>query len=412
MYKKDNCFSNYPENMCNVIVKNVETQGPIGPTGATGPTGPTGPTGLSITGPTGATGPTGLNGITGPTGPTGPTGAPGGGEILIGTTTTIPANEDATVTVKYNGNETILNFFIPQGATGATQPVEHFVIANVSAGQPGEAAVIDSFSDGTHHLEFVLPQGEPGLPGEQGEQGIQGPQGPQGPQGEKGEQGVQGLQGPQGPQGAPGAKGEQGAQGARGEQGLQGVPGIQGEAGPQGPRGERGATGPYQIKSAFIASYNDNPVTFPVNGMEIQSGGRLPLMRKETDYGEIITLNSNENTITFNATGVYTIYFSTNAYIQPSASAFDARNDFVSVGFREVGNEMILAAANSWSDSLIARNMFGQGVFVVKDATQPYELINLNSRPIFINGCDITKTITESYFASAMVSVVIVKLSE
>lgn len=419
------CFNYYPQDKCNFIIKNTGVQGPVGPRGPQGVTGPSG-----IAGPTGPTGPTGITGPTGATGSTGATGAPGGGEIVVGSTTTIPANEDASVTVKYNGNETVLNFFIPQGNTGPIQPVEHFVVSSVTMGQPGEATVIDSFSNGVHHLEFVIPQGEQGIPGVQGEQGIQGPRGEQGPQGEQGVQGEQGIQGPPGEQGLPGemgpqgpqgekgeqgprgVQGPQGVQGAKGEPGIQGVPGIRGEQGPQGPRGERGATGPYQIKSAFIASYNDNPVTFPVNGLEIQSGARLPLMRKETDYGDIITLNSGENTIQFNSTGVYTIFFSTNAYITPLSSSFDARNDFVSVGFREVGKEMILAGANSWSDSPIARNMFGQGVFVVDDASSPYELINLNNRPIFINGCDITKTITESYFASAMVSVVITKLSE
>jgi hypothetical protein len=76
-------------------------------TGVAGPTGPTGPTGVA-----GATGPAG-----GPTGPTGPTGL-GSATVAIGTTTTGSAGSSALVTNTGSGTAAILNFTIPQGATG------------------------------------------------------------------------------------------------------------------------------------------------------------------------------------------------------------------------------------------------------------------------------------------------------
>ncbi len=136
--------------------------GPQGPTGATGATGPQGPTGAQgSAGPTGATGAPGMNfrgqwspaayyatndavsfdGSTylalsagsnqqpdqfaqvwtviaqaGSTGPTGPAGA--AATIAIGTVSTLAPGASATVTNSGSGQNAILNFGIPQGATG------------------------------------------------------------------------------------------------------------------------------------------------------------------------------------------------------------------------------------------------------------------------------------------------------
>ncbi len=236
---------------------------------------------------------------------------------------------------------------------------------------------------------------------------IPGPPGPTGPQGPKGDKGDKGDPGEKGEKGDSGEKGDRGDVGPAG---LDGLPGPVGPAGPEGPRGPRGATGPYEIKSAFIASYNNDPLGFPENGKEIQSGGRLPLMRLETNYGEFISIDSDQNTIKFADTGVYNIFFSANAYVTPSVP-FSQKTDFVAIGFRPVGSEQIFAAANSYSNATVPRTMFGQGVFVVEDANIEYELVNLNQSSIYISGIDITKTITNSYFASELVSIVITKLS-
>ena len=242
------------------------------------------------------------------------------------------------------------------------------------------ARVDDLFTDGVHHLIFSIPRG---MTGSMGETGSMGPQG---------------IQGPPGPRGAPGP------------QGAQGPVGPQGMAGEAGQRGPRGATGPYEIKSAFIISYNDNPLTFPKEGIEISSGGRLPLMRKETDYGDIITVDSVNRTIKFSSSGVYHIWFTACAYCLPS-SPYSVADDFVAIGFRVVDDEKILAAANTWCDSKVARNITGQGVFVVEDPSKLYELVNIKKSSIYLNGIDIQKTITDSYFGCSMVTITLTKLS-
>ncbi len=397
-------------------------QGRIGPTGPTGPTGqigPTGPQGLTIIGPTGATGPTGPQGMIGPTGATGPagpqgpaggigpTGAPGGGEFAIGVVNTIPSNEDASVNVTYNGNKSIFNFNIPRGETGAVAPSETIVVQSTHTIEPSQNAFVqDSFVGNVHYLEFYIPQGVRGATGETGEPGVEGAQGVQGLQGPPG------AQGPKGPQGDRGPAGQNGEIGPQGPQGVQGPPGERGPQGPRGEQGERGpqgATGPYQIKSAFILSYAEAGYLYENDGLQINSGARLPLMRVETNYGNIVSIN--QNGITFNETGVYQITFVTSGRVQMTHSNFDSGTDFVAIGFRVTGSTQILAAANSWSIEQAPKTLYGQGVFVVDDTSKVYELVNLQKKPVYIYGCDITQSITDSYFASTLLTIIITKLS-
>jgi hypothetical protein len=106
-------------------------QGPPGQTGATGQKGDKGDTGAASTvpgppGPQGkqgnpgpastVPGPEGPQGGTGPQGPPGDTGDPA--SIRVGTTTTIGAGLNARVEQAGTPQDTVLNFWIPQGADG------------------------------------------------------------------------------------------------------------------------------------------------------------------------------------------------------------------------------------------------------------------------------------------------------
>ena len=109
--------------------------GPQGLQGIQGPTGATGPQGLQgIQGPTGATGPQGLQGIQGPTGATGPQGPAGqAATVTIGTVRTGEPNEPASVVNRGNENNAVLDFVIPQGATGTTAPLASLAISDTVA---------------------------------------------------------------------------------------------------------------------------------------------------------------------------------------------------------------------------------------------------------------------------------------
>ena len=130
----------YSPQKANFKLKN--TGGPKGEPGAQGPKGDTGPQGLQgpvgpqgpqgeqgergergpqgIQGPQGEKGATGAQGPQGPTGATGATGATGpqgpAATIAVGTTTTLPAGSNATVTNSGTPSAAVFNFGIPKGA--------------------------------------------------------------------------------------------------------------------------------------------------------------------------------------------------------------------------------------------------------------------------------------------------------
>lgn len=383
----------------------------------------------------------------------------------------LAANEPAEVIDNFNNDTHSLLFRIPCGATGPTAEAEKISIVNTETVLPNEPAeVVDSFSDDTHFLEFKIPKGDKGEQGErgpQGERGLQGPAGPQGPQGlpgldgEKGDTGPMGPQGPKGegagPTGPTGDAGKSliygnytttfypntaalvdvnvtnfpygyndlkvgdsvlsnnGVLGAvlkveNGKATVRSIANLMGPQGPKGDKGEVGPAGPELIKTALILSYNSEPNTFPPAGLKIASAERVPFNRVETNLGNIVDLKP-DNSITFSETGVYTINFVVNAYNKLQADQFNPATDFVCIGFRECESEKVFAAVNGWTASDIATGLNGQGVFVIDDVSKSYELVNLNKNDVYVNGIDIQKTITNSYFASVIASMVIQKIN-
>ena len=101
--------------------------------------------------------------------------------VKVGGTTTLPAGSDANVYNSGDEQDVVLQFAIPQGATGARGP-----------------------------------KGDTGATGAQGAEGPQGVQGPQGLKGDKGDRGATGAQGDTGPRGATGPKGDKGEPGESG----------------------------------------------------------------------------------------------------------------------------------------------------------------------------------------------------
>lgn len=152
-------------------------------------------------------GPKGDKGDTGATGPQGPQGPQGNAAtVSVGSTTTLPVGQDATVQNVGTLYNAVLNFGIPQGprgpqgATGATGAKgdkgdqgnpgpqgEKGTNATVYVGttstlNPGsQATVYNSGTDSNAVLNFGIPKGE------KGDTGSQGPQGPIGPAGADGE---------------------------------------------------------------------------------------------------------------------------------------------------------------------------------------------------------------------------------
>lgn len=309
-----------------------------------------------LVGVRGATGPTGATGATGATGPT-------GGEVVASSTTTLEAGEKAYVESKYQDGKNMLSFYLPRGEKGERGEMEIVQVGFVNTADPEEGAdVVDRYEEDVHYLDFSIPRGMQGFKGEKGEKGERGDKGKKGDTGEKGD------------------------------------------------KGDTGEPGPAEIQSVMILSYNGDPTRFPVGGIEIESGKRVPLMRRELDHGGFVTLDIQDMTLQFNKTGIYFVIFTVNAYVKRSGTDFNPDTDFVSIAFREVDSDKILAAANNWTPNECALNTCGQGMFVVNDLATAYELVNTQKKSMFVNGCNINQTISHSYFSVPMVSLSIIKL--
>lgn len=115
-------------------------KGPQGEQGIQGVQGPQGETGPQ--GPQGDTGPQGATGATGPTGPQGPQGS--AATIAVGTTTTLPAGSQATVTNVGTSSAAVFNFGIPKGADGGgSVDIDNLTITENASNEIQAVAVID-----------------------------------------------------------------------------------------------------------------------------------------------------------------------------------------------------------------------------------------------------------------------------
>lgn len=234
------------EVIINVKIDEVGPRGfpgKDGKDGEQGPEGKQGPQGIQgIQGEVGPQGPEGKRGLQGPEGKQGPEG-PQGQQGMQG-----PEGKQG-----------------PQGEQGKAATIK---IGSVETGEPDEeASVVNSGTENSAVLDFVIPRG---IQGEQGIQGIQGPEGKQGLQGPQGLQGIQGEQGPEGKQGPEGPQGKQGPQGEQGAQGIQGEVGPVGPTGPVGPQGEPGYT-PVEGVDYFTAEEQSAFVSQVLNQFPSQS---------------------------------------------------------------------------------------------------------------------------------------------
>lgn len=312
----------------------------------------------------------------------------------------------------------------PRGVTGPTGLSETLKVGNTITSDPGTDAIVTDNKFGSNHvLDFSIPRGFDGLDGLNGATGPTGPTGPKGLPGTSvtilgSYETLEELQldhetGNIGDsylvkdslyvwsktenywQNVGVIRGPQGEQGIQGLQGIQGIPGIQGEIGP---------TGPEKIRSAYFITFNNN---IPEKGYEVQSGLRIPIERKEVDNAGFCELDSNDNTIHFNKTGNYKIEFIINAYVLKNKLEFDQNTDFISVGFRKVDDEIIFAGGSAWVYNEKSVQLTAQGLFIVSDISEPFELVNMTKRTIYLNSPKILNTITDSYFINPIVTIII-----
>lgn len=194
------------ENLLSESETLVGPQGPPGPAGPQGPVGPQGPQGP--TGPQGPQGPQGATGATGPQGPAGSNGLNGtDGFSPIASVEQTEYGAEITITDS-NGTTTAQVVNGSQGEPGTPGAAATITVGSTTTGAAGtSASVVNSGTSSAAVLDFVIPQGATGATGPQGPQGETGATGETGPQGETGPAGPTGPTGPTGPQGPTGATG-------------------------------------------------------------------------------------------------------------------------------------------------------------------------------------------------------------
>lgn len=296
-------------------------------------------------------------------GQTGPTGPAGPATIEIGEVITGEAGTDATVTNAGTDDNVILDFTIPQGATGPTGPQGEIgptgpigptgvagadgldgtsptiEVGTVTTGDPGtEASVVNSGTELDVTLDFTIPQG---------------PTGPTGPQG---------------------------------------------DIGPTGP------TGLSSIRNAYLITFNNGT---SAEGIAVDNNVRLPIDRAELNISNLVTLDSSEETIQFNEAGYYKITIEVSAYPLFDDTEFDPNTDFVTVGFREVGTDNIFVGASKWVYEEEATQLVAEGIIAVADTSNTYELVNLSKQTIYLNSPDLGNISSKSYFTNPIVTIII-----
>ena len=370
--------------------------GATGPTGVTGPTGPTGAQGIQgiqgvagstgATGPTGVTGPTGptgaqgiqgvqgIQGITGPTGPTGPTGATG-----------------AT------------------GATGPTGPAgtsDTVTIGRTTTADPGTQAIVNDNKIGNQHtFEFVIPRG---FDGAKGATGATGPTGPAGTSvtilGSFDTYDQLINEEPIGNIGDSYLVGTDLYVWSENENKWINVGNIKGPQGENGEKGDTGATGPTLMRSAYLVTFETGT---SAEGIPVPEAARLPIDRSELDIGNLVTLDSNEETIKFNEIGYYKITIIISAYVLTTDTIFNPDTDFISIGLRNVGTDNIYVGASKWSYNDEVGQVTAQGILAVTDVNALYELVNLGPETIYLYSPDLNNISSQSYFTTPIVNIMI-----
>lgn len=87
----------------------------------------------------------------------------------------------------------------------------------------------------------------------------------------------------------------------------------------------------------YLVTFNHQTTA---DGMKIESNTRLPIERKKLDTNNIVTLNSNDNTIKFNRLGCYKVSFTVSAKII-NENSFNSNKDFITISLRLINTDNI-----------------------------------------------------------------------
>lgn len=170
------------------------------------------------------------------------------------------------------------------------------------------------------------------------------------------------------------------------------------------PMGPTGPAGPLLLRSAYLVTFNHS--TDP-NGVMVNSLENIPIERVELDVSNLLTVDMVNNTIKFNVTGYYKIFFTISAYPQVHGQDFDPTKDIVSVGFREHGTDNVYVGVGEFVYNGEPVELTASGIIAVVNTDTSYELANLGKYPIYLETPDMVNISSDSYFANSLVTIVI-----
>lgn len=176
--------------------------------------------------------------------------------------------------------------------------------------------------------------------------------------------------------------------------------------GPKGDKGDKGDPGPIgptpTLKASYVVTFNDGTQQ---DGIMVTSGSNLPLGRVELDTNNLITLDNN--TIKFNSAGYYKIFFTVSAYPTIHGVDFDPTKDIVSIGFKEIGTNNVYVGVGQWVFNGEAIELVAEGILSVDNTNNTYCLSNLSKETIYLNTPVLNNIASISYFSNPLITMVI-----
>lgn len=183
--------------------------------------------------------------------------------------------------------------------------------------------------------------------------------------------------------------------------------------GEKGEKGEKGDSGINITNATYLVTLRDPSFVIPDEGLEIRSGERLPIKNihdRSTTQG-VVTLDAQNNTLSFLEGGAYEITATFNGFVKFPEGDFQPDRDFLCVGFREVNSDNVYIGVNDYNAQQTPHNITMQGILQIPNPTKPYEIVNLQKKSLFLLGGKKSQTLTNSYFTTPILTLIIKKLS-
>lgn len=165
------------------------------------------------------------------------------------------------------------------------------------------------------------------------------------------------------------------------------------------PKGDKGEDGPNKIRCAYLVTFNET------GEVSVDKNNSIPITRKEIDSTNLVSLNSEENEISFNTVGYYKISIIASAYVKKASTSFDEKTDFASVAFREKNTDNIYIGASKWIKDEIPSQIKAEGVVAVVSEDTKYELVNVGNQILYLNSPDLNYISSNSYFTNSLVTI-------